>query len=211
MTPFIPVAAAGGLALLFALTRKKLPQPGTVPGGGGTIFQPPPQVVNVPHPSGNGTVIPTVVQPPPVFVPSSTGLPSGGNLGQQGFSNTIDNIINNVLNNAGAPQGPSTTPPPQDQGLAPLPPPQVVSDGQGGLTTVQPRVPGDLGTQQFGSTIDQIIAQQLAQSGQSVSGHGEWNAHERALRVGRAFGGGIVGRSFGGGVIPSVGRAGYGY
>jgi hypothetical protein len=195
MTPLIPVAAAGGIALLLALTRKKLPQVGP-----GVVLQPPPQVVNVPHPSGiPGHTTPVVVQPPPVFVPSATGLPQGGDLGQQGFSNTIDGIINQVLGNQGVPAGPSTLPPPGDTGLAPLPPPQVVSDGQGGLTTVQPRVPGDLGTQQFGSTIDQIIAQQLAEAQQSVSGHGEWNAAERALRVGRAFGGGTVGRSFGGG------------
>jgi hypothetical protein len=207
MTPLVPVAAAAGIGLLLALTRKKLPQVSTGPHG--VLVQPPPQVVHVPHPTIPGHTTPVLVQPPPIVVPTSTGLPQGGNFGQQGFSNTIDNIIQQQLDAAGAPPGPDTTPPPGDTGLAPLPPPQVVSDGQGGLTTVQPRVPGDVGTQQFGSTIDQIIAQQLAQSGgSSVSGHGEWNAAQRALRVGRAFGGGTVGRAFGGGI---VGRAGYGY
>jgi hypothetical protein len=202
MTPLIPVAAAGGLALLLALTRKKLPQ-----GQPGVFVQPPPQVVNVPHPSGiPGHTVPTVVQPPPVFVPSATGLPQGGNLGQQGFSNTIDGIINQVLNNQGAPQGPSTTPPAGDTGLGPLPPPQVVSDGAGGFTTVQPRAAGDVGTPQFGNTIDDIIAQQLAAAGApSVSGLG--NATRRAGRAGVAAL--STGRAFGGGF--STGRAGYGY
>jgi hypothetical protein len=197
MTPLVPVAAAAGIGLLLALTRKKLPA-GVVPlpgGGHGVIVQPPPQVITVPHPTipRQGTTV--VVHPPPVVVPTSTGLPQGGNLGQQGFSNTIDDIIQQQLNAAGAAPGPDTTPPAGDTGLAPLPPPQVVSDGAGGLTTVQPRVPGDVGTQQFGSTIDQIIAQQLANAGAPQVSGNNWQARAMRASTGRAFGGGMVGRA----------------
>jgi hypothetical protein len=204
MTPLVPVAAAAGIGLLLALTRKKLPQvatgPGTIPGGGVLVHPPP---IIVPHPV---TGQPQVIQPPPqiIFPPSP---PGGGTM--QSISapgGTIDQIIQQQLDAAGVGPGPNTAPPPTDTGLQDLPPPQVVSDGMGGLTTTQPVVPGDLGTQQFGSTIDDIIAQQMAQAGgSSVSG---WNSQKRAARVGRAFGGGVVGRAFGGGV---VGRAGYGW
>jgi hypothetical protein len=181
MTPLIPVAAAGAIGLLLVLTKKKSPLGTVTPGGGGggVLVQPPPIIV--PHPV---TGQPTVVQPPPqvVFPPSAPGGGTMGSISAPG--GTIDQIIQQQLDAAGVAAGPNTTPPPGDTGLGDLPPPQVVTDGSGGFTTVQPVVPGDLGTQQFGSTIDQIIAQQLAQSGgSSVSG---WNSSARAARVGRA-------------------------
>ncbi len=187
MTPLIPVLAAAGVGALLLLGKKSAP---SVPQGGVIV---PGQVVTVPHPSGQGSVQvqvpPTLVQPPaPGQGTAATGLPPGSGLGSQGFNNTIDGIINNVLNNQGVPQGPNTAPPPGDTGLQPLPPPQVVSDGAGGFTTVQPTVPGDLGTPQFGGTIDDIINQQLANAGQQTTagivGAGN-NWGRRAVRAAR--------------------------